>query len=447
MCLYINADMRITRLLLFLTLTPFVNFAQSTEPNDNHCGTSEQVKQYYNLHADAKNAHDQFEKFTDDFVRASELKASKSTAAPIYIIPVVFHVYDSLQGGKKVNYTIIKDAMDMLNQDFQGLNTDYSTVHSQFMGIRGKMPDVLFALAQKDPTGKSTNGIVYHASKKGYGNGNGYDTQIAVDAWDNYKYMNVYIMYDLYNDGVTNNSGVAWYPDTIMSNKKVARVVYNGVYLGKNCTSEPEFASTLSHEFGHWLNLIHTFEGGCVAPNDNVADTPPCDFNKDKYTCHTTATANVPLNCTSNLINVENYMDYGGARKCYKMFTQGQVLRMYAALQHPARKPLWQIANIKAAGLEHLLTTDVDEIIKNNDNDLIAYPNPATNQIDIYGENLKNECAVDIYNTVGVRVLALRKKADGYLKMDISSLLDGLYYCVINTASGVTMKITIEKSK
>ena len=78
---------------------------------------------------------------------------------------------------------------------------------------------------------------------------------------------------------------------------------------------------------------------------------------------------------------------------------------------------------------------------------MIAYPNPATNQIDIYGENLKNECAVDVYNTVGVRVLALREKADGHLKMDISSLFDGLYYCVINTASGVTMKITIEKSK
>ncbi len=356
-----------------------------------------------------------------------------------YVIPVVFHVYGTTQGGMPVNDAIIIDALDKVNQDFHGLNADFNSVHNNFLAIRGTMPDVVFALAQKDPGGNPTTGIDYHPVTAGYANGSGYDLAIAADAWDNYKYMNIYVMNDLFNDAVTTNSGYAYYPSTSMSNNNTARIVYNGAYLGINCTWEPEFASTLSHEFGHWLNLIHTFDGGCANPNDNVADTPPCDYLGSSYLCHASASSNSPLNCNSNLINAENYMDYcGGQDGCYKMFTQGQATRMYAALQVPSRQPLWQFSNLVATGLDHLCSSSGISPIENGHIQL--YPNPSNGLIYIEFDDLslENELVVEVQDLLGkiVRRYTIKENSSKKIGIDLSEHQAGIYFVNIHLKEG-----------
>jgi hypothetical protein len=78
---------------------------------------------------------------------------------------------------------------------------------------------------------------------------------------------------------------------------------------------------TAVHEVGHWLGLLHTFEGGCSEPNDLVEDTPAeavpsstCEADKD--TCS-----------LDGLDPVHNFMDYA-EDACMDMFTPGQVARM-----------------------------------------------------------------------------------------------------------------------
>ncbi len=373
----------------------------------------------------------------EDFTQVFSSKAMPG--GNCYVIPVVFHVYGTTQGGMPVNDAIIIDALDKVNMDFHGQNPDFGTVHNSFLGIRGTMADVIFKLAEKDPGGNPTTGIIYHPIAAGFANGSGYDAAIQADAWDNYMYMNVYVMNDLFDDAVTTNSGYAYYPSTSMSNNNLARVVYNGAYLGINCTWEPEFASTLSHEFGHWLNLIHTFDGGCVAPNDNVADTPPCDYLGAPYACHPSASANSPLNCTSNLINAENYMDYCGAGGCYKMFTTGQTARMYAALQVASRQPLWQLSNLTATGLSYLCGIGFNSLA--DDQKMRLYPNPGDGIFSIEWKDqtpLKKGTVVEVMNTIGQVIFSKIIGEDGSEKLllDISENPGGIYFVNIYDEGG-----------
>ncbi|MCJ8273390.1 MAG: M43 family zinc metalloprotease, partial [Psychrosphaera sp.] len=240
----------------------------------------------------------------------------------------------------------IIDGLNKTNEDFLGTNTQDGPILPAFAAIRESL-NVEFVLAKKDPNGNATTGIVRHGEQAGYGNGSGYDSEISADAWDNFKYMNVYIMRDLYNTGVTNKSGVAWYPELEMSQAGLSRVVYNGDYIGSNTTEN--FRSVLTHEFGHWLNLPHVFEGGscsvhseafCSNTGDSVCDTPQLSSSSIQN--------NAP-NCVGKATNTENFMHYSDN---YAMYTQGQIQRMTAAMQGPTRTTLWSNSNLTATGLD-----------------------------------------------------------------------------------------------
>ena len=72
---------------------------------------------------------------------------------------------------------------------------------------------------------------------------------------------------------------------------------------------------TLTHEVGHWLMLHHTFNNGCSASGDFVADT---------LKEHTrSSTARDADTCAAGLDPIHNFMDYT-QDSCMDMFTNGK---------------------------------------------------------------------------------------------------------------------------
>lgn len=296
------------------------------------CKAQEQIKAYYEANPQARLRHEK-----------PGMNRRNSSARPdSYVIPVVFHVFGDDFKGSKVSDQLIIDALRRTNEDFQGLTANWGDDNPDF-DQRKKKLNVTFRLAEKDPHGNATTGILYHPLEKGFGNY--WNDRLPLYAWDNYSYMNVYLMLDLYGDGVTNNSGVSWYPDKEMSDRNLARVTYNPRYIGNN--TDENFRRVLTHEFGHFLNLAHTFDDnygkfpdGCSPaadgtpnPGDWVDDTPAADRMMMKEN---------DLNCKGEKTNWTNFMNYTDR---YSMFTNGQVERMLDALDHEARITLWSPEN------------------------------------------------------------------------------------------------------
>ncbi|MCW5900098.1 MAG: T9SS type A sorting domain-containing protein [Flavobacteriales bacterium] len=256
-----------------------------------------------------------------------------------FIIPVVFHIIHN-NGSENINDDQLYDAIRILNDDFNKLNPDWTSVKAEFLSIVADV-GVEFRLAQKDPQGNCTNGITRTVSTLTY---QGDNAMKALIQWPRNRYMNVWVA-----ASANGAAGYTNYPSAFHNNPSGDGIVVQHTYVGSIGTGHPSRSRVLTHEVGHWINLRHAWgnsnnpglESNCNG-DDQVADTP----NTIGWTtCFTQGTS-----CGS-LDNVENYMEYS---YCSKMFTNGQAARMIAALNSSTaqRNNLWQPANLTLTGVD-----------------------------------------------------------------------------------------------
>lgn len=402
-----------TFLFVSLGFVTFLNAQNNTI--DSPCSHNEIMARHLEHNPTAISEMEENETFIKSFV--SRLREEQSLNGikkrnTQYTIPIVLHVFHNGDDGK-IDMVQALSGLDIINTDFLGLNDDWNTIDPDFDGIKATL-DIEFCLATIDPDGNPTTGVIYYENEDAMYN----NIDLFQFAWDNYKYMNIYLP-KYTGGGPSDFTAYTYYPSTTNSNNNRDGIFYSSIRWGYGSHSEldpgQEWASVGTHEVGHWLDLRHTFNNACNFPGDLVDDTPPTSGSGLEFSgCY-----NNDFSCGVPT-NGENYMDYNV--DCKKMFTQGQVERMTAALELPSRITLWSSSNLEATGCNSSPTSFANVIETNL---ITTFPNPANDYVNFKFKQFPAQ--LSIYNAQGKLIFENLIKDESYI-INTSKFERGLYF-------------------
>ena len=224
-------------------------------------------------------------------------------------IPVVVNVLYRT-AAENISDAQIQSQIDVLNEDFNAANSDFTSVPALFSGVATNV-GITFILEgiNRKATTKTSWGTrdVMKQTKRG-----------GLDPTSPTTTLNIW--------ACTIGGGILGYAQFPGGSLATDGVVIDSNYFGlSSAASYPyNLGRTASHEVGHWMNLRHIW-GDATCGSDLVSDTPShntANYGVPAYPHYSTC-AGTPVEMTMN------YMDYTDDRGMY-MFTDGQKARMDA---------------------------------------------------------------------------------------------------------------------
>jgi len=263
--------------------------------------------------------------------------SSQSQAA--LIIPVAVHFPEGNNADRACLVALAQSQIDVLNQDFTGTNPDISNwtpaveaIYASTNTTTGSL-DVEFVLATLNhPAGTDPNLVEGEpAVTIGYNFGGGADEDILWAGYKNFLVKTIaggILGYSPLGGSIANGAAVVMNPAAFGSDAIAPGCASNGVNFIPGAPYN--LGRTVTHELGHFFNLDHTFNGGCAAPGDNIADTPAVA----NPTYGDPANGSVDGCVAGEKALTMNYMDYVNDASMW-MLSEGQedVVNTYFATQ------------------------------------------------------------------------------------------------------------------
>lgn len=311
---------------------------------------------------------EQFERALAEKIRARKKnKLQNLTTSVPYRIPVVVHVIhngEAVGVGRNIPDEQIISQIDVLNKDFNRLNTDASNTPADFISVAGNL-NIEFVLAKQDPDGQPTNGIVRVNGERNQWPIGLEDEFKALSYWPAEDYLNIWVIKFQSFLGYAQfpvSSGLEGLEDE-NNNRLTDGVVIDYRVFGTSDAGNFDLDSdynkgrTTTHEVGHFFGLRHIWgdDAGCSG-SDYADDTPP--QADETYSCNLTPTSPVihpEADACTSMKMFQNYMDYTDD-VCMNLFTRDQVDRMIAVLENSPRRDSLSYSH----GLEDPLQGDID---------------------------------------------------------------------------------------
>ena len=225
------------------------------------------------------------------------------------VIPVVVNVLYNTTA-ENISDAQIQSQIDVLNEDYNGTNADFSNVPTAFSNVKAAVgiKFVLQGIVRKKTTKKSwrTDDSMKKSTKGG------------IDPTTPSTVLNLWCV-----NSMGDILGYAQFPGGSSATDGVV-IAYK--YFGRIGTVQAPYnlGRTATHEVGHWMNLRHIW-GDTTCGDDYVADTPShnaANYGTPAYPHYSTCTG-TPIEMTMN------YMDYVDDKAMY-MFSADQKTRMLA---------------------------------------------------------------------------------------------------------------------
>ncbi|HRO39997.1 MAG TPA: M43 family zinc metalloprotease [Flavobacteriales bacterium] len=332
--------------------------------------------------------------------------------AQSYTIPVVVHVLWDNSIFANISDAQVMSGIDDLNTGFNSLSFE-PTLQPPYDVLAADM-EVEFCLATTAPDGSPTTGILRYQTPLAQQGGT---PESYMDQWPPERYLNIWVIQNFTGGG----HHFTYSPAQAAVDPGEDGIMIRHNVFGSIGTSSYSYAPTIIYNAGRYLDLKLLWEEpieGTLCGDDGVEDTPP---SREITDCIYSG----PDGCAGTMpVMLENYMTYSF---CNKMFTQGQKLRVHAALNSPVahRNNLWSAENLGMTGCGPVAMAEQHPA------EMLSVMAQGDHQWLVHGPS-SGAWSLSLYTTTGLLVGSWHS-AQGPVSVDLSGHARGLY--VLQAAS------------